>query len=141
MEGSTRPGQLALDAGNKLVERRPELVAQRIALDQDFVLGAVDHDEAGRAQATGETFDGMRVDDPIGAGGEAYRLGDVGLRRNIWVGCEGKGWNCGGESGGAEGAGIGEVGLRQDRPRIPFGVETSDKWLRKKTKDMVPQFR
>ena len=38
-------GALAFDARNEFVERGPELVAQFVALDQDFMFGAIDHDQ------------------------------------------------------------------------------------------------
>ena len=40
---------LVFDAGNERVERGPELIAQGVALHHDFMLGAVDHDQAAGA--------------------------------------------------------------------------------------------
>ena len=56
-----------LRAWNKPVERRPELISQRVALLRDFVLRAFYHDQTRRAHAADEAFDRAQIDDPIGA--------------------------------------------------------------------------
>src|SRR5271166_5937138 len=55
---------------NELIERRPELRPQGVALDQDLMLRAFDHDDAARPQPGSETPRGAGVGDLILAGGD-----------------------------------------------------------------------
>ncbi len=60
--------------GHEFVEGRPELAPQDVALDQDFVLRAVDDDNSSdRSNRVGEAFRRGCVDHPIGSGRDDQR--------------------------------------------------------------------
>ena len=60
-------------AGDEGVERRPELRADVVALDQNLVLSVGDHDQTADFEPRREPLERRRGNDAIGAGGDHQR--------------------------------------------------------------------